>query len=321
MTDGHPPFSLPPAAPFIVILNGGSGSTGADERIALLEAIFQGAGRSVRFQTVDNGGELPAIAERACQDAKAQGGAVVAAGGDGTLNAIAQAAIKHDCVFGALPQGTFNYFGRAQGIPQDIEDAAHALLRARIEPVQVGLVNGRVFLVNASLGLYPRLLEDREAYKRQLGRSRWVAMVSGVMTLLRERRQLVLDIETGGERQSLRTPTLFIGNNGLQFERIGLDEDADAITHGELAAVAVQPTRTASLFGLALRGALGRLGDAEHLRHFAFRRLTVRVHGQRRLKIATDGEIQWLNSPLVFEVSPRPLRLLRPLEAHRVDPA
>src|SRR5690606_5711313 len=100
-------------------------------------------------------------------------------------------------------------------------------------------------------------LEDREAYKRQLGRSRWVAAVAGMATLLRGYRQLDLTIEAGGQTRQLRTPTLFVGNNALQFARIGLDAAADALDRGALAAVAVQPTGTAALLGLALRGALG----------------------------------------------------------------
>ena len=48
--------------------------------------------------------------------------------------------------------------------------------------MQVGLVNDRVFLVNASLGLYAKLLEDREAFKAQYGRHRWVAFWSGLLT-------------------------------------------------------------------------------------------------------------------------------------------
>jgi hypothetical protein len=87
---------------------------------------------------------------------------VVAAGGDGTINTVAHEAVRQGCLFGVLPQGTFNYFGRTHGIPEDLAEAVRALLRARVTPVQVGMVNDRIFLVNASVGLYPQLLEARE---------------------------------------------------------------------------------------------------------------------------------------------------------------
>ncbi len=74
-------------------------------------------------------------------------------------------------------------------------EAANALLSLQLKPVQVGMVNDRAFLVNASVGLYPELLQDREEYKRQYGRHRSVAMWAGMKTLLREHRQLLVEVE------------------------------------------------------------------------------------------------------------------------------
>ena len=110
-------------------------------------------------------------ARRAVEQAMAQGGAVVAAGGDGTINAVAQEAHDAGCPMGVLPQGTFNYFSRTHGIPTETTEAIRALMSSRVEPVQVGLVNENVFLVNASLGLYPALLEDREQFKQRFHQS------------------------------------------------------------------------------------------------------------------------------------------------------
>jgi diacylglycerol kinase family enzyme len=279
-----------------VVLNAGSGRKDSDERTATLARVFDEAGRQHEFFLIEEPGQISEIAARALARAKQLNGVVVAAGGE----------------------GTFNYFGRVNGISQDTGTAARALLRADLEPVQVGSVNGRIFLVNGSVGLYPKLLQDREVYKQQLGRSRLVALVSGLRTLLRESRQLDLTIETGGETRMLRTPTLFVGNNRLQFERIGLEDSAQALDHGKLAAVVIKPIGTLAMLGLALRGALGRLGEAEHLDSFAFRRLTVRPRGHRRIKVATDGEIQWLQTPLVFELTAEPLLLLVPTAEDRV---
>jgi diacylglycerol kinase family enzyme len=111
---------------------------------------------------VEDPGRLQDIAAEAVERAQRNSGIVVAAGGDGTLNAVAQIALESDSKFGVIPQGTFNYFGRTHGISSDAAEAARGLLSARVQPVQVGLVNGNVFLVNASLGLYPKSLEDRE---------------------------------------------------------------------------------------------------------------------------------------------------------------
>lgn len=308
-------------APLFVVINAGSGDQDAQARIDTLREVFTAAGREHHILPVEQPSQLPQQAAAAVQQARAQRGVVVAAGGDGTLNAVAQAVIGSGCVFGVIPQGTFNYFGRTHGISQDTAQAARALLRARIEPVQVGQVNGQVFLVNASLGLYPQLLEDREVFKQKLGRSRVVALVSGLATLMRPLRQLDLHIESAGRTQQLRTPTLFVGNNDLQFERVGLARAVAALEHGQLAAIAMQPIGTLALLGLALRGALGHLGEAHKLTGFAFHRLRVQPRGLRRIKVATDGEIRWMTTPLVFEVAPQPLPLLVPVEADRVDAA
>ena len=186
------------------------------------------------------------------------------------------------------------------------------LLHETAQPVQVGLVNERVFLVNASLGLYPKLLEDREAWKKKLGRSRLVATGAGLATLLRGYRNLRLRIGLHGETHELRTPTLFVGNNALQMEQFGFPE-AQAIDAGELAGITLRPVGRLAMLGLLLRGAFGRLGEADQVVNFSFRQLTVRRgFGQRRVKVATDGEITRMNLPLVFAVSPEPLWLIRP---------
>ena len=262
------------AAPLHIVFNLGAGHGSAD---AVEQAITQAcasAGRVVHLLRVDDPARLGDIARQAVQAAVADGGVVVAAGGDGTINTVAQATLGSGCAFGVLPQGTFNYFSRTHGIPAEPEAAMQVLLTAQAHPVQVGLVNGRVFLVNASLGLYPTLLEDREAWKRQLGRSRLVAFGAGLLTLLRGHRSLRLDIDVQGSRRTLRTPTLFIGNNALQMEQLGVPQ-AQAIDAGALAVVALRPVGRLALVGLVLRGALGRLGDADQVIHFGCQRLTV----------------------------------------------
>ena len=323
------------SGPLYIVINAGSGSHNSDDEQQIMSRVFSNAGRQFEFLLVCKAKQIPVLARRAVALALANNGVVVAAGGDGTINAVAGAVIESaaagaQCPFGVIPQGTFNYFGRAHGISQDTDLAARALISARAEPVQVGLVNGEVFLVNASVGLYPQLLEDREVWKQRLGRSRVVAFFSGMATLLRFRRQLRLHIDAPAEvghvavmsasgATEIRTPTLFVGNNSLQLSRVGIAPvDALAAGHGQLAAVVVKPIGTASLFWLLLRGIIGRLGDADNIDTFSFRKLSVTPKGRRRIKVATDGETRWTHTPLVFEVSPHPLWLMVPLEANRV---
>ena len=286
----------------------------------MMADAFAEAGRVAEFFVVTKPDQIDGLARQALARAKAAGGIVVAAGGDGTINAVAGIVLGSGCPFGVVPRGTFNYFGRTHAIPQDTEAAARALLGASVVPVQVGLLNGKVFLVNASLGLYPQLLEDREAWKKKLGRSRTVAFFAGLSTLLQVHRQFELRIEFAGISRVIRTPTLFVGNNQLQLSRVGLhDGVANAVVQGRLAGIAVRQIGTWALFGLLIRGLLGRLGDDENIESFSFRRLSVSARRKKRLKVALDGEVMWMQSPLVFELAEHPLLLMVPAPADRAE--
>jgi diacylglycerol kinase family enzyme len=312
----HEPAAAP--SPLFVVINAGSGEHDAQRTHEVLARVFEAGGHSAEFVHIGDAAHLEPACDRAARQAREHGGILVVAGGDGTINTAAHAALEHRCPMGVIPQGTFNYLAREHGIPLDAEAAAQALLRAREWPVQVGLVNGQVFLVNASLGLYPQLLEDREAFKARLGRHRWVAIVAGLSTVFRWRRKLTLDIELDGARTTLTTTTLFVGNNRLQVEQVGLDQQAQGLGLGRLAGVVIRPMGAWSLLWLALRGAVGRLGDADQVKSFSFHHLDVAVRGRRRVKIATDGEVGVMAPPLHFSAAPEPLRLMLPAREDRV---
>lgn len=303
---------MQPEMPFFIILNTASGHRESDDTRAVIKRVMREAGREHHLRLVEDPADLGSVARAAVVEANHVGGAVVVAGGDGTINTVANAVLASACPLGVLPHGTFNYFGRTHGIPEDPEQAVRMLLTATPHPVQVGLVNDRAFLVNASLGLYPKLLEDREAWKKQYGRSRLVALWAGLVSVLRARRQLHLSLQKDGEIASWRTPTLFVGNNRLQLEQIGMAE-AEALDQGFLVAISPHPVGTLSLLWLALRGALGTLGDAKHVRSFLLRELEVMRTGRRarNIKVAVDGEIAQMIEPLRFRVSPQPLYLLK----------
>jgi len=322
-TDPAPSAEAASAGPeLLVVINPGSGGHDADETRETLGRVFGGAGRRHQFVSIARPADLAQACEDAAKQACRTGAVIVGVGGDGTINTVAQAAWRQGCALGVLPQGTFNLFGREYGIAQDLETAARALLNAEPTPVQVGEVNGRLFLVNASLGMYPQLLQDREAFKKQFGRHRWVALLAGLVTLFQWRRQLTLEVELGGRKTMLKSPTLFVGNNRLQLERLGWEQRLAAqVGEGCLAGLIAKPIGSWSMLWLMLRGAFGRLGDAEQVHDFVFRSLTVRVLGMRRVKVAADGEVGVMTPPLRFAVAERPLRLMVPRPEDRVPVA
>ena len=318
MRDGYPEvdetssITVASHAPLFIIINGGSGQRDPTGTRATIENVLAQGDRPYRIIVVEDAARLGRVASEVVERARAEGGVIVAAGGDGTINAVARAVLGSGCAFGVIPQGTFNYFAREHGIPLDTAEATRALLDARPRPVPVGLINDRAFLVNASLGLYPRLLEEREAYKRHFGRSRLVAFVAGLLTLLRPYRQLRLKVTHGGETRTMRTLTLFVGNNRLQLEQIGIRQPS-AVPDERLTAIMVRPVGTLAMLRLLLSGALRQLGEADEITSFDFSEMSVspaRRFAVQRVKVATDGEVVRLTTPLRFRRSPEPLHLL-----------
>ena len=322
MTESDPTRAMVPkvntASPLQFIINAAAGSKGANEKREAIESALQAAGRQGELLFCD-APDLPRMASEAAAKAKASGTAVVAVGGDGTINTVAQAAHAARCPMGVVPQGTFNYFARTHGIPADAAQAAQQLLGWTPQPVQVAAVNDRVFLVNASLGLYPDLLEDREAFKARFGRSRLVALIAGGLTLLRAQRRLDLHIELGASANDVRALTLFIGNNRLQLQQLGVGPEPSLDTgamDGRITAVMLRPIGTLAMIMLMLRGAMGTLGEAQSVERFEFERMVVKTArlppGRRGVKVAFDGEVTRLRPPLDFRVLDQPLYLLRP---------
>lgn len=303
-----------------VVFNVHSGRGGAQ---ALRDAIARACaarGRAYRLFEVTRPSRLPERIREAIDAARAESGVVVAAGGDGTINAVAQAVLGSGCALGVLPKGTFNYFSRTHAIPTDIDEALRVVLDERPVPVQVGLVNDRVFLVNASLGLYARVLEDRETYKSRYGRSRWVALWAAMATAMRPHPGWDLRIRWRGEERLVRTPTLFVGNNALQLQQVGMPRP-EAVEQGELTAIALRPSSRLAMLALMLRGAMGRLGESDNVMHTSFRSMSVSPAKttRRYAKVAADGEVLRMAMPLHFRVAPEPLWLIKPARSDRED--
>jgi diacylglycerol kinase family enzyme len=331
MTDGLPPVPLgadaaqrwamspprfDPAATPLFVINAASGAMDINAKRAVIESALAAHGRKGEFLTCQPA-ELPRVATEAAAAAMARDTAVIAVGGDGSLNTVAQAAHAAGCVIGVIPYGTFNYFARTHGISTEPAAATRLLLDARPMPVQVGAINDRVFLVNASLGVYPELLRDREAFKARFGRSRRVAFMAACATLLRAQRRLCLHIETGSTVRDVQTLTLFVGNNRLQLQQFGADpQDTIAGTPGDgsMAALMLRPIGTLSMLGLMLHGAMGRLGEAAGVESFEFHHMVVKptlTPGRKEMVVAFDGEVTHMRAPIEFRVLDKPLYLLQ----------
>jgi diacylglycerol kinase family enzyme len=318
------PASQAPDAPVVLVGNPGAGADRRDAAFAAALGVLATHRRPcVRLQPAESG-ELPGLARRAVRLATDHGGCVVAAGGDGTVATLAQALLVQaqaqdgavTPALGVLPLGTFNYFARSQGLPDDPAEAARVWVAGHRRPVQVGHAGDRVFLVHAALGLYPQMLVDREVASRQAGRrSRALALWTMVRSLVARDTRLDLAASRDGELVRLRASTLFLGNCRLQLERIG-SAQAASVDDGWLAMLWMRPVPVWERLWVALRGAAGGLAGADAIVEDRVRSLTVTPLGRRgrSLTVALDGEVVRLASPLTFRAQPQALALLCPAQ-------
>ncbi len=299
--------------PIFVILNSKSGNDNAKEVVTLIDQKLRELGREFSVTLVENPAELTEVTQSVLARAQESNGILVASGGDGTINCIMQTICGSGIPIGIIPQGTFNLFARSHNIPENLPDALDVLIEGRYESVQLGRINNRIFLVNASLGLYPELLEDREEFNRHYGRNRTTALFAGAISLLKNFRALHLKLHTKDAIRELLTYTLFISNNRLQLDQIGIS-DSDMLDKGKLAAIMLRPVGRLQMLKLVLNTALTQLSDNDNVLNFYFENVVVE-HGRfsrRRLKVAVDGEIFTMRLPLQISSNNR-INLIKPI--------
>ncbi|UNT62549.1 diacylglycerol/lipid kinase family protein [Acinetobacter towneri] len=237
-------------------------------------------------------------------------GVVVAAGGDGTLNAVAAKLKGTNIPMGILPLGTFNYVARLLNIPLDLIDAAQVIATGTTRAVHVAQINQHIYLNNASLGLYPLFIQKRERYNQYLGRLPLHAYTSGLDVLIRDRKELKLKIAVDGKLYPLKTPLIFFGNNQLQLSELNL-RIAQAAEQGKVAGVVVAKSDKLTLFKILWQMIQGKLDQASDI--YSFSADQVVIHStQTQLTVAIDGEIVKMRPPLHISVQKNALNIKVP---------
>jgi len=286
-----------------ILINRGGGSVRGRQAIeqALRRAGIQGKPRWLE------GGEL---AKAARESAGAGAELVVAGGGDGTISSVAAALAGSKTRLGILPLGTRNHFARDLGIPADLDEAAKLISGGRGRSVDVGEVNGRVFINNSAIGVYPLMVLDRESQQERLGRAKRLAMaVAAVRTLLRfSSRRLTLTIND--KTAQVDTPLLFVGNNAYRLEMPGTGT-RERLDGGELCAIVLRRKSRWGFCAAAVRALTGRERSSDVVRLAGAKHL--RVESSRpALTIAIDGETVRMAPPLDYRIRPKALRVIAP---------
>ena len=290
-----------------VIINAGAGNPHVEDRTRTLTALFLDGGIHADVRLARTGGEIEALVRAAVAEHPRM---LIAAGGDGTISTAAAALAGTDITLGVLPFGTLNHFAKDLGVPLELEASVQSIVEHNVIAVDVAEVNGRVFINNSSLGLYPDIVRDRERQQARLGRGKWRSFLWASLSVLRRFPFITVRIEVESTKRDVVTPVVFIGNNEYQMQ--GFDIGArESLERGVLSLYIVKKQRRASLIRLAFAALLGRLEQARDFESLTATELVIETY-QKRVLVSADGEVRRMSSPLHYRIRPRSLRVIVP---------
>lgn len=298
-------------------MNAGAGSIGSakcDERKTEILAALTAAGLEAEVHLCE-----PARMTATARELATSGvDAVVAAGGDGTVSAVASALAGGSVPLAVLPLGTLNHFAKDLRMPLELAEAAQAIATGNVIRVDVGELNGRVFVNNSSIGLYPETVIRRDRDRKASGRGKWSAMFRAALRVLR--RFPLLKVRIGTEHGTLRarTPLVFIGNNAYTINVLELGERAH-LDRGQLSLYMIKATSRLKMFWVMVRAILQRLDAVADFEAHATREAIIRT-GHRRVQVAIDGEVELMKPPLYYRSRPGALAVLAPAAAEVAAP-
>jgi len=322
-TESESPRSSPsPTLKVAVIINAHAGGGHAQELAQRVTDGFRQHQVEANVTLAADGAALIDAARAALED---NADIIVAGGGDGSVNAVASVVSGSKAAFGVLPLGTLNHFAKDLSIPLALDDAIRNIVEGRRLAIDTGEVNGVLFINNSSLGLYPDIVRDREKQQNRLGRGKWLAFCWAAMGALRrypflDVRMDIKDDEDNAESHRRRTPFVFIGNNEYLMDGLNIGK-RNSLSDGKLSLYVCHRTGRLGLVRLALHALFGRLQQARDFDMLSAAEIEIDTrhhHGQhriKRLRVATDGEVTIMQTPLVYRIRPASLTVIVPAVA------
>ena len=299
----------------LVLINDAAGtsqSNGAGNQAEQVRGAFAALGVSVDVLSV-KGLELAGVARREAEGGRAL---IIAGGGDGTISSVAGAVAGTKVALGVLPLGTLNHFAKDLGLPLTLADAAAVIAAAvnaglddaHVRAVDVAEVNGRVFINNSSIGLYPHIVRKRDRQMHRLGRGKWLAMLIAGVSVFRRFPTVRVRLSLEGETYPRTTPFVFVGNNRYEFDLFNFGRRV-VMDGCELGVYFANRTGRFGLLVLMVRALLGRLEQAKDFDSTCVRELWIDTP-KKHLRVAVDGEVVELKPPLHYRSRPYDLRVV-----------
>lgn len=233
---------------------------------------------------------------------------LVACGGDGTVSGVASQVHGSQAALGILPLGTLNHFARDLGI-SSLAAAEHALTRGNTRMVDIARLNGRIFLNNSSIGIYPVIVLERNA-ARKTGIPRWPAFVWACLKAAAKPPLVRLWLEPDQGHLARVTPFLFVGNNLYRTEGLALGT-REALDGGVLGICTARHHGRLGIVRLAIRSIVGTIRQDRDFTMLTARTLVVRT-AARNVRVSLDGELWQSRPPLNYEILPGALKVMAP---------
>lgn len=269
-------------------------------------AALRAAGIDAKVDEVD--GDV--IAERVEAAVKAGCKLIIVGGGDGSVSSAAQAVAGTDATLGILPLGTLNHLARDLGIPFDLAKSVEVIAGGQMRTIDVAEVNGRIFVNNAAIGLYPLMVMDRELQQQRLGRSKRLAMlVASLRTLSRFHHQRLRISADGGEAR-IDTPLLFVGNNDYQLALPAAGQ-RNRLDDGQLCVMVMRKKGVPGFLAAVMRALFGIPRPDDMVRLDTVSSLAV-DSARSAVTLALDGETLAIKPPLIFRIRPGALKVIAP---------
>jgi YegS/Rv2252/BmrU family lipid kinase len=286
-----------------IVVNRGAGTV--PDR-ATLEQALKAAGIDGEIHWCKKG-KLERLAREA---AKSGAELVIAGGGDGTLSCVAGQLAGSDTALGILPLGTLNHFARDLGIPLDLNEAAKLIASGTTRQVDVAQVNGRVFINNSAIGLYPLIVRERKAQQRHLGLKKTTALALAAVRTFTRFSSRRLTLTANDHKAQVDTPLLFVGNNRYRLEM----PDAGSrprLDGGELFVAVLRRKSRLGFLAASLRALFGHQRPRDIAELKDVRELRV-DSSHAAITISLDGETALMEAPLEYRIRPRALRVVAP---------
>ena len=235
---------------------------------------------------------------------------VLVSGGDGTIATAATALLETPAELAILPGGTLNHFARDLGVSTEPEEALELAVHGASRGVDVGIVNGRVFLNTSSVGAYVRFVRIRERLEQRFGYR--IASALAALRILFQWSSYAVELEVDGQPRIYRTPLVFIGVGEREIQVPTLGSRVKDGKRG-LHVMVVRGRSRARLFSITL-AAVARGVDAvastPELDAYLVDRC--RISLRRPTRVALDGELESMQTTLEYELRRDALHVVCP---------